>query len=216
MGSGDSTFPPSLRKESTDIVVQKGTNTYVDAYSAFMDNTQNFMTKLDPILRSKGVDTVYVAGIATDVCVHATVRDAFSSKTGSYSMKLIKDATAAVLGNQANFDNAVAEMKGFGAEILTTADVLAMECPASTSANTANTDGGDASSSGTASGASSGLAAPQGSQQSAVNGTGTSSSAGAPTGPAAESFLSPSSSEASACLRLSVALLVAITAWQRF
>jgi len=214
--SGDSTFPPSLRKESTDIVVQKGTNTFVDAYSAFMDNTQNFMTKLDPILRSKGVDTVYVAGIATDVCVHATVRDAFSPKTGTYSMKLIKDATAAVLGNQANFDNAVAEMKSFGAEILTTADVLAMACPASASVNTANTNGGDVSSSGTHSGAHSGVAATQGSELSTVHGNSTSSTAGAPAGPGAESFLSPSSSEASACLRLAIALLVAITAGEPF
>merc|ERR1719324_489578 len=74
--TGDSTFPPSLSKESTDVIVQKGGNLYVDAYSAFMDNTQNFKTSLDQTLQSAGIDTLYIAGIATDVCVLATVRDA--------------------------------------------------------------------------------------------------------------------------------------------
>merc|ERR1712048_1091797 len=74
-------------------------------------------------------DTLYVAGIATDVCVHATVRDAFSNKTGSYTVSVIKDATAAVLGDQSNFDAAIDEMRTYGATITTVAEVLSMECP---------------------------------------------------------------------------------------
>jgi len=67
--TGDSTFPPSLVTKPTDIIVQKGTNTYVDAYSAFMDNSGNLKTSLDATLQANAVDTLYVAGIATDVCV---------------------------------------------------------------------------------------------------------------------------------------------------
>lgn len=127
--TGDSTFPPSLVKKDTDIIVKKGTNLFVDAYSAFMDNTQSLKTELDSILQDKGIDTLYVAGIATDVCVHATVRDAFSNKTGSYSVSVIKDATAAVLGDQSNFDTAIDDMRQYGAAITTVAEVLNMECP---------------------------------------------------------------------------------------
>jgi len=127
--TGDSTFPPSLVKDAKDIIVKLGTNLYVDAYSAFIDNTQNLMTELDAMLQKKVIDTIYVAGIATDVCVHATVRDAFHKKTGTYTVNVIKDATAAVLGDEANYDKAIEEMKGFGATIMTTADVLKLACP---------------------------------------------------------------------------------------
>lgn len=129
--TGDSTFPPSLSKESTDVIVQKGGNRYVDAYSAFADNTQNLKTSLDQTLQSAGIDTLYIAGIATDVCVLATARDALSSMTGAYTVKVITDATAAVQGNQANYDAALAEMTTLGATMITTADVLSESCPPS-------------------------------------------------------------------------------------
>jgi len=127
--TGDSTFPPSLVRDDNDLIVQKGSNLYVDAYSGFMDNTQNLKTELDSVLQTKGITSLYIAGIATDVCVMATVRDAFHSKTGTYAVKVIKDATAAVQGSQANFDKAIQDMIGFGAEMITTADVLNMACP---------------------------------------------------------------------------------------
>jgi len=95
-----------------------------------MDNTQNLMTELDNTLQAKGITHLFIAGIATDVCVHATVKDALmSTKTGKYNVTVIKDATAAVLGDQTNYDTSVAAMKGFGATIVNTADVLKMACP---------------------------------------------------------------------------------------
>jgi len=130
--SGDSTFPPMLDKRAGDTVVQKGGNQYVDAYSAFMDNTASLKTDLDATLASKGVTTIYVAGIATDVCVQWSVRDALSSKTSNYKVKVIKDATAAVLGNMDNYNAAVKFMEDQGAEVVTSTDILAMSCPTST------------------------------------------------------------------------------------
>jgi len=126
---GDTTFPPSLTKLPDDFVVQKGSNRNVDAYSAFMDNTQSLKTPLDAELQSRNIDTLFIVGIATDVCVHATVRDALGDNTGSYTVHVIHDATAAVLGDEANFNSSVAAMEGFGASLLTTAQVLDMSCP---------------------------------------------------------------------------------------
>jgi len=128
---GDSTFPPSLTKDGNDFVVQKGGNIHVDAYSAFMDNTQTLKTTLDDELQSRGIDTLYVVGIATDVCVEATVRDALGVNTGDYTVYVVHDATAAVLGDQANFDASVAAMEGMGATLVTAQEVLDMTCPVS-------------------------------------------------------------------------------------
>lgn len=127
--SGDSGFPPSLMKTDADTVVQKGTNKYVDAYSAFMDNTQTLKTPLDDALQAKGITTLYIAGIATDVCVQWTVTDALGSNTGAYTVSVIKDATAAVMGNEENFNAAMGIMAAAGAKIITSEDVLAMQCP---------------------------------------------------------------------------------------
>lgn len=125
---GDSTFPPSLSKNAEDFVVRKGLNRYVDAYSAFMDNTQSLKTALDDELESRNITTLYVVGIATDVCVHATVRDALGANTGNYTVYVVQDATAAVLGDETNFNASVEAMEGMGATLVTTSQVLDMPC----------------------------------------------------------------------------------------
>lgn len=130
LATGDSTFPPTLKKEAGDITVRKGENQFVDAYSAFMDNSHSVKTALEAKLAELCIDTLYVVGIATDVCVRETVMDAFSHIPGVKKVTVIKDATAAVLGNQVNFDNSIDEMQSEGATIVTVAELLAQDCPA--------------------------------------------------------------------------------------
>jgi len=89
-------------------------------------------TALDDMLQTKGISTLFTAGIATDVCVQWTATDALGPNTANYDVKVIKDATAAVLGSEENYKAAIGTMAAAGAEILTTADVLAMQCPSMT------------------------------------------------------------------------------------
>jgi ureidoacrylate peracid hydrolase len=69
-----------LRPGPDDIVVRK------HRYSGFVG------TDLDLVLRSRGIRTVVVTGVATDVCVEATVRDAFMR---DYYVVVVTDCTAA-------------------------------------------------------------------------------------------------------------------------
>ena len=55
-------------------------------YSGFVD------TELDLILRSRGIRTVVVTGVATNVCVESTARDAYMR---DYYVVLVDDCTAA-------------------------------------------------------------------------------------------------------------------------
>ncbi len=55
-------------------------------YSAFMS------TDLDLILRSKGIETVLICGVATNVCVETTARDGFNL---NYNVVLIEDCCGA-------------------------------------------------------------------------------------------------------------------------
>ena len=121
---GDSDFPPTLVMQSTDIVVQKGTSQHVDAYSAFADNTKRLKSDLDGTLKNLGVTTLYVTGIATDYCVYYSVLDALEL---GYDVKVIEDATRGIAPE--TVEAALQDMEAKGAEIVTNAEVMAMECP---------------------------------------------------------------------------------------
>jgi ureidoacrylate peracid hydrolase len=54
-----------VKPQPGDVVVQK------HRYSAFID------TELDMILRARGVETLVMTGVATNVCVESTARDGF-------------------------------------------------------------------------------------------------------------------------------------------
>ncbi len=80
-------FHPHMQLPPETVRVSKGTAFDTDAYSAF-DGTQ-----LDHFLRRHQVEKLVVAGLALDVCVQATVRDA--RKLG-FDVDLLVDATRAV------------------------------------------------------------------------------------------------------------------------
>jgi len=124
--TGDSDWPDNLTMGTDPKIVQKGMNKFVDAYSAFKDNSKQVETELNTELTNQKIDELVVVGIATDVCVKESVMDAIDY---TYKVTVVKDATAAVLGNQDNFDAAIAEMQGHGATIKTVADIMAMDCP---------------------------------------------------------------------------------------
>merc|ERR1719251_401307 len=107
-------------------IVQKGGNQLVDAYSSFMDNSRSIETELNGALKNSSITDLIIVGIATDVCVKESVEDAVDY---GYTVTVVKDATAAVLGNQTNFDAAIEVMKKKGATIKTVADIMATACP---------------------------------------------------------------------------------------
>ena len=63
-------FHPDLLVRPDGIIVNKGTDPAVEAYSGFQD------TGLAEKLQARQVDTVYITGLATDYCVKATALDA--------------------------------------------------------------------------------------------------------------------------------------------
>ena len=65
--------------EDEDIIIEK------DRYSAFV------YTNLDLILRTNHVKTLIFSGVATNVCVESTIRDAFQL---NYNTVLLSDCTA--------------------------------------------------------------------------------------------------------------------------
>ena len=94
----------------TDIIVKKGMNPQIDSYSCFFDVIKTSMTTCHDILQSKGIDTLYFAGVATDYCVKFSVIDALEL---GYKVFVFGNAIAGV--SDATTAAAIEEMKSKGA-----------------------------------------------------------------------------------------------------
>ncbi|HZW05500.1 MAG TPA: bifunctional nicotinamidase/pyrazinamidase [Phycisphaerales bacterium] len=75
-GSRGAELAPGLDRSRIAAVFPKGEDPAVDSYSGFYDNGRRRATGLARWLRSRGVDRVFVMGLATDYCVAATTIDA--------------------------------------------------------------------------------------------------------------------------------------------
>lgn len=73
---------PEIDWSPLDLILRKGSNPCIDSYSGFRENHGPDGTRpstgLAGWLRERGVDEVYVAGLARDVCVLWTVQDALA------------------------------------------------------------------------------------------------------------------------------------------
>jgi len=109
-----------LKTEKVVKIIKKGTDPKIDSYSGFYDNQHRRATGLHNYLQEKNVDTVFVTGLAADVCVRFTILDALEL---GYKTYLIKDATRAVGGEEA-FNKTMEELESKGAKIVTSEEIV--------------------------------------------------------------------------------------------
>lgn len=76
IGSNGAEFHPALRTELAQMVIRKGFRAAIDSYSAFFENDRSTPTGLDGYLRSRGVTSLVIVGLATDFCVAYSALDA--------------------------------------------------------------------------------------------------------------------------------------------
>jgi len=75
------------------LIVNKGIHSDSEAYSGFFDNKKEFKTELDESLKKDGVTDLVICGLATDVCVDFTVKDAVSL---GYKVEVVLEACRGV------------------------------------------------------------------------------------------------------------------------
>jgi nicotinamidase/pyrazinamidase len=68
-GTEGAAFHPGLRSDAADMILRKGFRAEIDSYSAFFENDQTTPTGLQGYLRSRGVSSITLVGLATDFCV---------------------------------------------------------------------------------------------------------------------------------------------------
>lgn len=67
-----------LDTDMTSLTIRKGMNPDLDSYSAFYENDRTTSTGLAGYLRERGVERVFLAGLAFDYCVGYSALDAAS------------------------------------------------------------------------------------------------------------------------------------------
>lgn len=75
-GSDGAAFHGDLNVERADMIVRKGYRPAIDSYSAFFENDHVTPTGLEGYLRTRGIDTLTLVGLATDFCVNYSAVDA--------------------------------------------------------------------------------------------------------------------------------------------
>ncbi len=112
-GTAGAAFHPDLALPDDVVVISKGDDPDRPGYSAFDGRTgegRSFLADLG----ARGIDRLYVAGIATDYCVKASVLDA---RRAGLDVTVVADAVAGIEAHPGDVARAFAEMSEAGAEI---------------------------------------------------------------------------------------------------
>jgi nicotinamidase/pyrazinamidase len=92
-GSLGAQFDPDLQVDRADLIIRKGYNPDIDSYSAFFENDHSTPTGLEGYLRTRGIDSLVMVGLATDFCVNFSAVDA--AKLG-FSVTVREDLCRAI------------------------------------------------------------------------------------------------------------------------
>lgn len=88
-GSRGAKFSEALHSNPIEAIFRKGTDPEIDSYSGFYDNNHQKTTGLEAYLKGKGIDQIFVTGLAGDVCVYFTALDGLKE---GFGVTVIRDA----------------------------------------------------------------------------------------------------------------------------
>lgn len=108
------------------LILRKGCNAHIDSYSAFLEADRTTTTGLAGYLKERGIDSLFVVGLALDFCVAWTAQDARSAGFTTY---VIEDACRAI-DMHGSLDTAWQTMLAAGVQRVQSADVLGPDKPA--------------------------------------------------------------------------------------
>jgi nicotinamidase/pyrazinamidase len=92
-GTRGAEFSAALAIPQAELIVRKGYRREIDSYSAFVEADGRTRTGLAGYLRERGVERVFLAGLATDFCVAYSAVDA---RDAGFAVVVVEDACRAI------------------------------------------------------------------------------------------------------------------------
>ena len=112
-------FSSELHLPHAQFVIRKGYHEIVDSYSGFQEADRKTKTGLEGYLRERGFKRLFIAGLATDFCVHWTAVDA---RAAGFETYVIEDASRAI-DTRGSLDGAWKAMTAAGVRRITSDDI---------------------------------------------------------------------------------------------
>ena len=113
-GSKGAEFHPDLNIEQANAIIRKGSNPFIDSYSAFFENDRKTSTGLDGYLKSLEIEKINLVGLATDFCVNYSAQDAANL---GYKVSVLEKMCRAIDLN-GSLAAAKSEMQNCGVEFI--------------------------------------------------------------------------------------------------
>ena len=110
-GTRGADFHEKLDTKPAGLIIRKGFRKNLDSYSAFFENDRKTSTGLEGWIRSLGITTVIMGGLATDYCVFYSAMDC---KRLGFTTIVASDAVRGVGIPEGSVENAIKTMKDFG------------------------------------------------------------------------------------------------------
>lgn len=111
-GSKGAALHPGLRMEAASLILRKGMARDLDSYSALFENDRATPTGLEGWLRTLGIESLWLTGLATDYCVRYSALDALRL---GFEVVIVEDAVRGVDVPPGGELAAVEELKKLGA-----------------------------------------------------------------------------------------------------
>jgi nicotinamidase/pyrazinamidase len=120
-GTHDAELHKDLNLPRAQLILRKGFHAGIDSYSAFVEADRSTQTGLAAYLKARGIDEVFVCGLATDFCVAWSALDACAA---GFKASVIEDACRAIDMN-GSLNAAWASMQQAGVQRMQAADIRA-------------------------------------------------------------------------------------------
>ncbi len=117
-GSPGAQLSAQLETRPIEAIFRKGTDPSIDSYSAFFDNGKRKSTGLADYLRGKGCTTLYLCGLAGDICVYFSAVDAIEQ---GFEVHFVEDAATPL--NPDLHRERLDELRQRGAKIVSSAQI---------------------------------------------------------------------------------------------
>ena len=118
-GTADANLHPALAIPHAELIIRKGYRQQMDSYSAFYEADGKTPTGLTGYLKDRGLNQVFLVGLATDFCVAWSALDA---RRAGFDALVIEDATRGIDAG-GSLGKAWADMSSAGVRRITSAEI---------------------------------------------------------------------------------------------
>jgi len=119
-GTEGAAFHSDLDTTQSELIIRKGFRPTIDSYSAFFENDGTTPTGLTGYLKERGIDELFVCGLATDFCVKWSALD---GRKQGFDVFVIEDATRGI-DQDGSLAQAWKEMNEAGVQVISSEAAL--------------------------------------------------------------------------------------------